>query len=710
MTDRVLHTLKMANDDVIDRLDKSLSELMYNTPRVGFVFVTSDQIVQAINSQFSEIMGLEEGKSLIGLKVDEALRILKISDTEISESFDPSMIPTMMDESLNSSAPHWTQMLARTLDGRQIHINSWFNGRGEMLSIVRDISDDLRQTRLFEMAMDTANAGFWSLNFLTGKFTYSQSVLNRLTESEVDRLQNQGLWAIIHKDDLPEITRHWQLIVSGEKKFDLTYRVVTENEGEMWQRSVGQLERGSNGNIVGATAFVRDITNEINQHNDLVAERESSRAQSEFLARMSHEIRTPLNAIIGMADSLSDEPLTEDVRDVVNDIEQAADGLHGLLSRTLDHAKLVSNNMQINPISENPHRVIETCIKLWRPQCSNKGLTLNAHIDPAIPGKLLLDGFRIQQCLNNLVSNAIKFTESGRIDVVVKLANVKGREHIVLAVKDTGIGMSPEECGSIFKPFVQADGSISRQYGGTGLGMSIAKQLTELMGGTLKVKSKVGEGTTFAMILPILSRTDDVIALSDNEAAELPARQSTPQPKQITVPTAAAPTEAPVSKKIPNTELSEAMSRKDDAGRQPPLSAFQGLSVLCVEDNAMNQKVVQRLIGKRVSNLLFAGNGKEALQVLEVANVDVILMDIHMPIMNGIEATMEIRDSGKPWANVAIIALTADADYQQKSICRNIGMNETIAKPVKRQDILDAFDRVLKILAENHGQNIAISA
>jgi len=526
--------------------------------------------------------------------------------------------------------------------------------------------------------MDVANAGFWSLNFSNGRYSYSDTVTCRLTSDEIERIESKGLLAIVHPDDVAKVGVAWQAILEDKAPFDLTYRIVTKQDGEMWQRSVGQLERGSDGHPVGATAFVRDITEEIEKQTELVSAEEASKTKSEFLARMSHEIRTPLNAIIGMSDSLKDEPLSEEVMDVIEDIEQAAEGLHQLLSKTLDHAKLISNKMQVDLSESNVKDTIMTSTRLWTPQCSAAGVALGTHIDSSVPETLYLDSFRLQQCLNNLLSNAVKFTPKGRIDVIVKALDVKGVNTLAIAVKDTGIGMTEAQSKTIFSEFAQADNSISRTYGGTGLGLSITKQLIELMGGSVRVKSAPESGTTFALMLPIVSNPESI-----NVAPAVPNRPVTP-------PVLASVRAAP----------------QEPAAPKP----FEGLSVLCVEDNPVNQKVVKRLIGKRVDKLVFANNGQEALDTLGMQHVDVVLMDIHMPVMDGIEATLEIRGSKEPWANVVIIALTADPDYQQKRICKNIGMDDTIAKPVKREDILRAFDRTLGGLSKEFAVPVKLTA
>ena len=474
-------------------------------------------------------------------------------------------------------------------------------------------------------------------------------------------------------------------LAPSEGKFDegevseLIHRVTLTGQG---QRS-SVLATASDGRQIRFNSWCDEEHNCLTTVKDLSAE-EISKTKSEFLTLMSHEIRTPLNAIIGMSDSLKDEALPDDVMAVIEDIEQAAEGLHLLLSKTLDHAKLISNKMQVDLVPSDLEETILTSTRLWMPKCSSNDIVLRTHINPSAPKTMRLDSFRLQQCLNNLLSNAVKFTPKGRIDVIVKAAEIKGENTLIIAVKDSGIGMTTEQSKTIFSEFSQADNSISRNYGGTGLGLSITKQLTELMGGKIQVKSALGEGTVFAITLPIQSEANQLSPVS--EAAIHPAAE---------MPT---PSAAAISK------TSEAI--KENAERRP----FEGLSVLCVEDNPVNQKVVKRLIGNRVDSLTFANNGREALDVLGLMHVDVVLMDIHMPVMDGIEATLEIRGSKEPWANVVIIALTADPDYQQKRICKNIGMDDSIAKPVKREDILRAFDRTLGIVSKEFAQPVRLTA
>ena len=677
----------------LEEPEQDVSNIL-NAADMAYVRVGKDRIIKHVEGDVAGILGLGSNDNLTGAIVTEILGAFRIEDPSSGKHIEPKEVATIIDQSIQTDDPHRLTVVATTLDGRRVRVNTWFEGDEGCTIVVRDITTDSRYRNLFEIAMTAANAGFWSMDFKSGGFTYSASVTSRLSENERARLEANGLFSIIHPDDVSAMTTEWADIIEKRRDFDLKYRVRIESHGDMWQRSIGQITCAPDGTPLGATAFVMDITEDVSKTEALTAERSASKAKSEFLARMSHEIRTPLNAIIGMSDSLKDEDLNEEVRDVITDIEDAAEGLHYLLSRTLDHAKLMSDRVEINLEPVDPRKVLGTVARLWKPQISTKGLNFQVVIDPKLPTSILLDEFRLQQCLNNLLSNAAKFTKSGSVTLLARVADVKGKPSLVLAVKDSGIGMSASEVKRIFDPFTQADNSIQREYGGTGLGMSITKNLTELMGGNIRVKTERGEGATFALVLPMLE-----------SEAELPA-----SPKHETLETLAP---AEKSHVVENpAKLAEAIPGAVVEAPQKFFEPkpFEGLNVLCVEDNPINQKVVKRLIGKRVNQLYFADNGREALNILNTVPVDVVLMDIHMPIMDGIETTLEIRKSNETYANVIIIALTADPDYQQRRICRNIGMDDTIAKPVKREDILNAFDRTLSKLASNFGHEVALTA
>ena len=732
---------QILNRQATDRPNDLTLETILQAGEMAFALIDSDRTVLKIQGAAAKIMGLPENTPMVGAKVDTLLNAFTLQGLGTRQPISSDQAIAMMTRSLADPKPHRSHLILTAQDGRRIQISGWYrglvNGRSAGATmIVRDISVDARYRDLFEIAMTSANAGFWSMDLKTGKTTYSASVKARLTDEECVQVTKTGLFAIIHPDDLQRIGARWGDIVRSDETFDLTYRVKIAAAKNMSQRSIGRIMRGPDGVATGVTAFVMDITEDVENQKALMAERSASRAKSEFLARMSHEIRTPLNAIIGMSDSLKDENLSPVVAEVMSDIEDAAEGLHHLLSRTLDHAKLMSDKVLINFEPADPRQLLGTVSRLWKPQITAKGLQFRTIIDPNLPKQVMIDEFRLQQCLNNFLSNAAKFTKMGSVSLIAKQSTIQGQPHMLLAVQDTGIGMSPSESARIFDPFTQADGSIQREYGGTGLGMSISKNLCELMGGTIRLKTARGEGSTFALVLPQHVRAGlQPTGIKSAARALNPAPVKTQELTQEKVPAPITPRVEKVAVKIDapvapvvmgpgmgdvtdivSTAMTDALSRSGSNAvsltptQVAPIDAqpFSGLNVLCVEDNPVNQKVVKRLIGKRVDQLYFAENGREALNVLNTVPIDVVLMDIHMPVMDGIEATLEIRKSEKAYANVIIIALTADPDYQQRRICRNIGMDDTIAKPVRREDILDAFDRTLSKMSDRFSQKVAL--
>lgn len=413
-----------------------------------------------------------------------------------------------------------------------------------------------------------------------------------------------------------------------------------------------------------------DVTEERQLREDIEAARKTAEvaqeASSSFLARMSHEIKTPLNAIVGMSDALLEEDdITQETRETMEFILTAADGLSHLLGQTLDHARIVSGEIKIDYNEDNPAELVRNIAGMWKAQCEKKGIDLRIRVNSNADKPIWFDRYRYQQILNNLLSNAVKFTSEGDITVVLKTVSTPGRpDRLALAVKDSGIGMDKEAASRIFDAYEQASIDTQRKFGGTGLGLNIAQTLSQAMNGTITVKSELGAGATFIVVIPAHSHHPD----------------EKPDP---------APTSAPENEEKPETP-------------------FSGLNVLCVEDNPVNQVVVKKLIGKQVHSISFAEDGKVALEILALQKFDVVLMDIHMPNMNGIETTQKIRSSEKPWANVCIIALTADPDFQYAKVCRNIGMNDAIGKPVRRQDILDAIGRSLDSLKDRHAQKIVL--
>ncbi|WP_299349397.1 PAS domain-containing hybrid sensor histidine kinase/response regulator [uncultured Shimia sp.] len=396
-----------------------------------------------------------------------------------------------------------------------------------------------------------------------------------------------------------------------------------------------------NGEMEMVIAIERDITASKAHERELakakLAAEQGEKAKSRFLATMSHEIRTPMNGIIGMADLLSEEDLTHESRLCVDTIRDSADALLTIINDILDFSKLDAGHMQLSPVAFQLMRCIDGVLNLLNPQAATKGLFLRFEANGVLPEHVLGDDTRLRQILMNVIGNAIKFTETGGIRVVASCVTEGERHSLTLDVIDSGIGIPKDRLHHIFDQFSQADAATTRRFGGTGLGLAISRSLARIMGGDIVATSDQDTGTCFRIAL--------VFEASD---ASL---ESDPEPLE----------------EFDNAEL-------------------DGVTVLLAEDNRTNRLLIKKYIKDQSLNLLIAQNGREAVDLTKRHQPDIILMDMAMPVMDGLEASRQIRSLEIPQPH--IVALTANAYASDRAACREAGMDGFLSKPIRKQNLL----------------------
>jgi len=458
----------------------------------------------------------------------------------------------------------------------------------------------------------------------------------------------------------------WRKLTALRKKGSLMNEEIRvyRKDGSLLQVSLSfSTMKNSQGRVVGKLFMMHDITDRKRFEDDLfkakVLAEKANQAKSLFLANMSHEVRTPLNTIMGLLDLTLETSLNEEQKENLNVAQDAAKNLLTILNDILDFSRIEAGKVLFEKIDFDLHRMMQSLSKGLRVIAHQKDLKLVLNMDADVPQFLKGDPMRLRQVLTNLIGNAIKFTAQGEITIKIQVQSQTDNDIVLLfSVSDQGIGIPRDQQKKIFDIFTQADESTTRRFGGTGLGLAIAKQLVEMMNGEIQLESQEGKGSTFSFTAQF--------------------------------------------------EKSLAVVKKDlalSAWHPVEVGQFSGdlknLRILLAEDNIVNQKMMVKILQKEGCQVMAVDNGQDLLKQFEQGLFDVILMDVHMPILDGLEATIKIRHNEKTTGTrIPIIALTARAMDEDKGQCFKAGVDGYVSKPINRHILFETIKSLVE--RKNH--------
>ena len=526
----------------------------------------------------------------------------------------------------------------------------------------KSIRNDNQIKQILQRVMCISKAGFYKYDFKKKSYFFCDNLLRWFSSRELVSVRSGGIFALLPVEERERLEKEIQdTLLCHNPILEITQRFNLHDKGASVLKLHFDITYNDNGNPLYFLAIIHDVSVYEENKTALREEKKIVDRNAQFranqVAHMSHEIRTPIGGIVGMVDILLSESHSQETVEKLKIIQKSSKIMMAILKENLDNCKLMADGITLKPTPVSPAELLKSAQMLWKDKASENEVNITYEIFPDVPNFISIDQFRITQCLNNLLSNAVKFTKSGRIKMIIKkLTDNMGSTKLAIIVGDSGIGMTKDQQSSLFVPSAQANDSMQLRFGGMGLGMSITQQIIDEMKGQIVVKSKKNVGTTVGLIVPLRATSKKTNILAETKISNIRDIQTIAQPMK--------------------TKL-----RRE--------------SILIVDDIESNRMILQYLLCDVFSNLVFAENGQEAIDVLEGKNIDIVLMDIHMPIINGTEAVKIIRSSNINNNDVPIIAVTADEKYYKRASCQAFGFDDVLAKPVDQVALFEIINKAL---------------
>jgi len=631
------HAHRKQAEDAFARERNLLRTLIDNLPDCVYVKDTQSRFLAA-NLAIAHLMGAATvsdvlGKSDADFYPPEIAAEYRADEEELLRSGQPLVNKDEPHRDVNGDlrAILTTKVPLRDGQGKIVGLVGITHDITEIKQAEERLRDSEQQFRA--LADSIPNLAWWANG--DGYITWYNRQWYEYTGTTPEQMEGWGWQSVHDPGELPRVLERWKVSLATREPFNMEFPLRGRDGQFRWFLTRGVPLKDASGRVVRWFGTNTDVT-EVRQARQ--AAEAANEAKGRFLANISHELRTPMNAILGLVDLALPKQADPTTRDFLQTAKESADLLLALLNDLLDSAKIEAGNLELESAPFSLGHVLDQTAQVLSVRASEKGISFSCHIAPEVPDGLIGDQVRLRQVLLNLAGNAIKFTERGEVTVSVRVES-QGAEEACLefAVQDTGIGISRSDLERLFRPFTQADPSMARRFGGTGLGLAICSNLVRLMGGRIRVESSPGQGSTFYVTvrLPL-------------------AKQVPPEPETPDV--------------LP--------------------AATSKLRILLAEDNPANQKLATYVLQDRGHTVEIAGDGQQAIRMVRENRYDVILMDVQMPGMDGLEATKVIRAGENDNRRVPIIAMTAHAMQGDREWCLAAGMDDYLSKPIDAHEMI----------------------